>query len=54
MPFDTDAGLLLPRLPHGTANHAILDYLINHALGRANAKSWDAIVRNLGDLGVGS
>lgn len=53
MPFDLDARLLLPHLPHGTANRVILDYLLNHALGMANAKSWDAIEAHCGGLGIG-
>src|SRR6266487_4424084 len=43
MPFITEAIRSLPTLTPGTPNHAILDYLINNAGGRHNAKSWDAI-----------
>jgi hypothetical protein len=43
MPFATEAQQLLGNLQPGTANHAILEYLINNASGAANAKSWDAI-----------
>jgi len=43
MPFFTEANTVLPTLPQGSANRAILEYLLNNALGKDNAKSWDMI-----------
>ena len=43
MPFIIAAHRELANLNPGTPNHSILNYLINNALGAANAKSWDAI-----------
>jgi hypothetical protein len=53
MPFITDARQLLGNLPQGTANHAILEYLINNAPGAGNAKSWDAIEAHCAGIPIG-
>lgn len=53
MPFVTEAHQLLGNLPQGTANHAILEYLINNALGAGNAKSWDAIEAHCAGIPIG-
>ena len=42
MPFLTAARRLLATLPRGTADQAILEYLINNASGASNAKSGTA------------
>ena len=52
MPFITEAHIVLPTLPAGSANHAILDYLITNALGRAHAKSWDTIESHCSSIGI--
>ena len=43
MPFEAEARRILPTLAAGSANHAILGYLLANAVGEANAKSWEAI-----------
>ena len=53
MPFVTEAHQLLANLPQGTANHAILGYLINNAIGANNAKSWDAIEAHCSGILIG-
>ena len=52
MPFITEARVILPTLPVGSANHAILEFLITNALGRANAKSWDTIESHCASIGI--
>ena len=52
MPFILAARRELANLNSGTPNHAILDYLINNALGAANAKSWDVIETRCNRNGV--
>jgi hypothetical protein len=53
MAFVTEARQLLGNMPQGTANHAILEYLINNALGAGNAKAWDAIEAHSAGISIG-
>ncbi len=52
MPFLASARRLLGTFPAGTTEHAILDFLINNAVGADNAKSWDAIETHCAGLPV--
>ena len=52
MPFITEAHIVLPTLPVGSPNRAILEFLITNALGRGNAKSWEAIELHCASIGI--
>lgn len=52
MPFVKAARKALQSLDSQSSNYAILTFLIDNAVGRSNAKTWNAIKQHLLDRGL--